>query len=275
MIDRFGTAPYAPASSVLDVIMARRADPTITYFDNETLEKLGIRESLVPRTAQALRLLDLLTDEGFVTSTFDKVISAPPGELSTALEKLIRRAYKPIFDDLDPTTATTGALEQAFAYFQPPGQRSRMVSMFQGLMRAANMTGPDEASASRVSSSSAATAAATAAAQSAAMNKTISSGATAAGRAAANGLLRSAGKTSSGRTVRWTSEAHVPAATSSSVAQHTLKLNSGGSVDISLDVDLFSLSKSDREFVMDLIDRFSEYKAAATHRKLPPPSRRE
>jgi hypothetical protein len=274
-IDRSGTAPYAPASSVLDVIMARRADPTLTYFDNQMLEALGIRESLVPRTAQALRLLDLLTDDGFVTSTFDRVVSAPPGELPSALEKLVRRAYKPIFEDLDPTVATASALEEAFAHFQPPGQRSRMVSMFQGLMRAANMTGPDDAPALRASGLSASNTTVGGAARSAAVSKAIGNGAVAASRTTTNGVLRSVSKASSGRANHWTHEADALKATSPSVARHSLKLNSGGSVDISLDVDLFSLSKADRDFVMDLIDRVSEYTAAAVRRKLPPPSRRE
>ncbi|MBT1605309.1 DUF5343 domain-containing protein [Curtobacterium flaccumfaciens] len=251
MIERFGTAPYAPASSVLDVIMARRKDPTLRYFDNEALEKLGIRESLVPRTAQALRLLDLLTDDGFVTPTFEGLISAPPGDLPRALEKLIRRAYKPIFEDLDPTVASTNALEQAFALFQPPGQRSRMVSMFQGLMRAADMTSGDDSAAVR-----AAIAAANSAARSASKSAVSRAAAV-----ATEGASRSVGKTTVNRSGRWSSEVQVPRVPNSSAAQHSLQLDSGGSVDITLDVDLFALSKSDRDFVMDLIDRITSYRA--------------
>ena len=46
------------------------------------------------------------------------------------------------------------------------------------------------------------------------------------------------------------------------VARHTLKLSSGGAVNIALDVDLFTLSRSDREFVIDLVDRITEYRAS-------------
>lgn len=42
----------------------------------------------------------------------------------------------------------------------------------------------------------------------------------------------------------------------------TLQLNSGGSLTLSLDVNLFDLNKPDRDFVMELVERVQEYETA-------------
>ena len=58
MIRPDGIAPYAPPKAVLNVLEQWRAKHVPTPITLDVLMKLGITESLAPRTHQALRLLD-------------------------------------------------------------------------------------------------------------------------------------------------------------------------------------------------------------------------
>ncbi len=133
-----GNAPYAPFSVVKSVIERHRQVklPTITP---DVLLRMGVTESLAPRSLQALRLLDLVDDQGQPTPTFEAIRKAPTEELAPRLAELVRQAYEPVFAVIDPTTATVQQIADAFRGFHPPGQRERMVSRFMGLMAYAGM----------------------------------------------------------------------------------------------------------------------------------------
>ncbi|RPE77588.1 MULTISPECIES: DUF5343 domain-containing protein [unclassified Frondihabitans] len=230
MIEMFGSAPYAPSSAVLEVIDAKKHGRKLDHLDSEALERLGIRESLVPRTLQTLRLLDLVDDAGFTTPAFSKVASFSKLESQAALRDVLRSAYAPVFEALDPTTASVGALENVFSYFQPPSQRPRMVTLFINLMKAAGMI-PEDAPQTPM-----------------------------AGRYVTHVSSSGAKRTKSTPVVNEWLEAQHDAKKPSTTQDHNLKFDSGGSVRVSLDVDLFTLSKQDRDFVMDLIDRVASYR---------------
>lgn len=231
MIELFGSAPYAPSTAVLEVIDAKKHGRKLDHLDSEALERLGIRESLVPRTLQALRLLDLIDDAGFTTPAFSKVASLSKIESQAALRDVLRSAYAPVFDALDPTTAPVGALENVFSHFQPPSQRPRMVTLFINLMKAAGMV-PEDAP----------------------QTPTV-------GRYVTQVNSPGVKRAKSVPVVNQWLEAQHATTKPSTTQDHTLKFDSGGSVRVSLNVDLFTLSKQDRDFVMDLIDRVTSYRS--------------
>lgn len=133
-----GTAPYAPTKTVITVLERHRQVglPTITV---DTLQRMGITGSLAPRTVQALKLLDLLDEHGKSTEQFEVLRKAPSDAVGTELALLLRKVYGPVFEVVDPTTATVPQIEDAFRHFTPSGQRSRMVTLFTGLMAYAGM----------------------------------------------------------------------------------------------------------------------------------------
>lgn len=49
----------------------------------------------------------------------------------------------------------------------------------------------------------------------------------------------------------------------------TIALRGGGSVTLTAQLDLFSMSESDRTFVLSLIDQLSEYEAETTEETEP------
>ena len=64
-------APYAPPSAVLEVITRYRNRGLSTPITAEVLARAGVSESLVPRTLQALQILDLVDDKGMPTDTLE------------------------------------------------------------------------------------------------------------------------------------------------------------------------------------------------------------
>lgn len=237
MLEPHGTAPYAPSSAVIAAITEKRRDPSLTRIDSDQLEQLGIRGSLVPRTLQTLRLLDLVDDDGVITPLFEELVSSP--SMSRGLQKVLRRAYAPVFEVIDPTTADGDELEAAFEQFGPAGQRPRMVTLFTNLMKAAKLI-PIEAQTAGVAKS-------VQSPRSAVAGKLVGPASSAAPRNPAS---------------RW-----AQAAAAQPTARHTLELASGGTINVTLDVNLFTLSPADREFVMGLVDRVTSYRDTKTNRK--------
>lgn len=127
-------APYAPASVVVNVITRHRA-VGIPKIDAEVLERLGVTESLRPRTLVALKTLDFYDEDGNVTPDFDALKRVSTEEFPERLAQLLTRAYKPIFEIVgDVSSASHQVIDDAFRTFEPAGQRVRMVQLFIGLM---------------------------------------------------------------------------------------------------------------------------------------------
>ncbi|MBO9051766.1 DUF5343 domain-containing protein [Curtobacterium flaccumfaciens] len=243
MIEPGGAAPYAPSSAIMRVITAKRRNKALTRFGYEELSALGIRESLVARTLQALRILELVDDDGEATEVFEGLATHSRADFSSRLGALLRRVYAPVFNVIDPTRTTQDELAEAFKQFGPPSQRSRMVTLFMHLLREARMTPSAEPRAL--------TAEAVVQLEASSEAQALISPAEVE-QATELDLTRRRPRSS------WSS--FVTAAPSGSPSRHRLKLASGGSIDIGVDVDLFSLSREDRDFVMDLVDRVTNYK---------------
>jgi len=138
-IQKQGRAPYAPGQTLLDVLAAYRDRGLQTPFDKDVLIRAGVSESLAPRTLQALQLLDLINDIGEPEPVLDGLRTAPSDEYPNRLEEAVRSAYAEVFSFVDPATATTKNVEDAFRFYEPAGQRSRMVTLFIALCEAAGI----------------------------------------------------------------------------------------------------------------------------------------
>jgi hypothetical protein len=243
VIEAGGAAPYAPWGAILTVLSAKRRDPELMRFGPQELSDLGIRESLVPRTLQSLKLLELVDEHDVATEAFDGLTTRSRADFSSKLGALVRRVYAPVFAHVDPKRATQEDIAEAFKQFGPPSQRSRMVTLFTHLLRQARMTPTGEP---RVLTAEALVQAeGTAEAQALISSKD---------------LEQASDAEVSRRRPRQSWSTLVATPPSGTPSRHRLKLSSGGNVDIALDVDLFSLSKEDRDFVMDLVDRVTNYK---------------
>lgn len=137
-IDQNGNAPYAPVKNVLDVISVHR-ERGARPITSELLLRLGIPEGNVGRTLQALRLLDLIDDQGEPLPAMQELRRASAEEYRPRLEQLIRAAYHDVFQIIDPATASSDAVDDAFRLYHPGSQRSRMVTLFMGLCEEAGI----------------------------------------------------------------------------------------------------------------------------------------
>ena len=133
-----GTAPYAPVRSVLTVIEQYRDKGIPTPITTSTLVRIGVEESLATRTLGALKILDLVGDDGEPTDTMKKIKTAPTAELHSVLTDWVRGAYKPIFTYVEPTDDVQRIADQ-FRHYEPAGQRNRMVTLFLGLCARAGL----------------------------------------------------------------------------------------------------------------------------------------
>lgn len=237
MIEPDGPAPYAPPATVMSVIQRHR-QVAVPHFDVPTLTRIGVSESLAPRTLQSLKLLQLVTDEGAPTEEFERLRKSPSAEFEQELLAIIQNAYGAVFSIVDPTSAGVEQVEDAFRHFTPAGQRGRMVTLFLGLLREAGVEGPSD----RQESTSRR------------------------GVVRPRQTTKKASVQPKSRAVD-TEELNLPLPPVATPRldngdTYRVQLESGGSVSIVVDVDLFRLSIPDREFVLDLVDRMKGYEAA-------------
>lgn len=136
------TAPYAPAATVLSVIDRARDRGLPTPVTKEVLMRAGVSDSLVPRTLQALQLLELINDDGTWTQNLETLRRAPEAEVGTRLAEIIRSVYADVFQYVDPAKDSNTQVRDAFRSYSPHGQQDRMVTLFLGLcQRAGIVTG--------------------------------------------------------------------------------------------------------------------------------------
>jgi hypothetical protein len=129
-----GRAPYAPVSVITNFI-ARHRDVGISKVDLDMLGRVGVSESLRPRTLASLKILDFYDEDGTVTEDFAALQRVSSEEFPKRLAQLLAHAYKPIFEVVgDVSHADPGMIDDAFRTFEPAGQRARMVQLFIGLM---------------------------------------------------------------------------------------------------------------------------------------------
>lgn len=135
-----GVAGYAPAAAVTKTIDRYRANGFSGQpVTDVTLQKIGVSDSLIPRTLATLKLLDLIDSDGKPTDQFDVLKNATTTDFKARLAEWLKDTYAPIFGFCDPTTATPADVEDAFRGYTPEGQRSRMANLFLGLLEYAGI----------------------------------------------------------------------------------------------------------------------------------------
>jgi hypothetical protein len=131
--------PYAPASAILEVVDRFRNRGLQSPINAEVLGRIGISESLIPRTLQALRTLDLIDEDGKPTATLDGLRLATEADFKKNLEGWMKSAYAPVFSFVDPAKDGETRIRDAFRGYNPAAQQSRMVTLFTGLCAAAGL----------------------------------------------------------------------------------------------------------------------------------------
>lgn len=134
-----GLAPYAPAATILSVIDRARDRGLPTPVTKDVLMRAGVTDSLIPRTLQALQLLELINEDGTWTQNLETLRRAPQAEMQSRFAEVIRSVYGDVFQYVDPATASATQVRDAFRSYAPHGQQDRMVTLFLGLCQRAGI----------------------------------------------------------------------------------------------------------------------------------------
>lgn len=131
--------PYSPPTAIMGVVDRYRNRGLQSPFTTEVLVRAGVSDSLIPRTLQALQVLDLINEDGTPTETLEGLRKAPAADYQNRLQEWLKGAYAEVFLFVDPTTDDADAIRDAFRNYDPVGQQSRMVTLFMGLCEAAGL----------------------------------------------------------------------------------------------------------------------------------------
>lgn len=129
-----GAAPYTTPTAVTTVIERSRGGTLPQPIDSNVLTRIGVQESLAPRTLAGLKLLGLVDEAGEPTETLEKFRLAGSDEFKSTVADWLREIYSEVFQIVgDPGQADYKRVEDAFRHYTPHGQRTRMVTLFIGL----------------------------------------------------------------------------------------------------------------------------------------------
>lgn len=127
-VERAG--PYTSPKVMADIISRHRARGLPMPINAENLARIGVSESLIPRTLASLETLDLITENGEITDTFEVLRLAPESEFKARMKEWLDAAYADVLQIADPASDNETAIHDAFRTYKPTGQRDRMVSLF-------------------------------------------------------------------------------------------------------------------------------------------------
>jgi len=131
-------APYAPGATIVNLLKRFRDKGLAFPVNSEVLVRAGVADSLVPRTLQALQLLELIDDDGQATEVLKKIRAVPEKEYQATLAAWIKQVYAEVFAFADPAGDET-QVRDAFRTYIPHGQQDRMVSLFIALCAEAGL----------------------------------------------------------------------------------------------------------------------------------------
>lgn len=131
--------PYATTGSIIDILSRYRNRGLPFPVNADVLARVGISESLIPRTLQSLKTLDLINDLGNPTETLEGIRLAPEAEYKKRLEAWLKGTYAEIFAIVDPAKDDSTRIRDAFRGYEPVGQQDRMVALFEGLCTEAGL----------------------------------------------------------------------------------------------------------------------------------------
>ena len=138
-VTKDASGPYAPTSVIVDLITRNRSRGLPFPLTTESLGRIGVSDSLISRTLQALVVLDLIDDKGNATAIFEKIRLAPESEYKQRMQEWLNGAYADVIAIVDPAQDDETKVRDAFRFYNPVGQQSRMVTLFLGLYGAAGV----------------------------------------------------------------------------------------------------------------------------------------
>ncbi len=133
------SAPYAPPATVLAVVHHFRQRELPETLPDERLGQIGVKDSVLRITKQALVFLNLLRDDGTTTDNFRALRFASDDDYLRLFRELVTSAYRDIVTIHDPESATRGQLLNAFRPYSPASQHDRMITLFLALCQEAGM----------------------------------------------------------------------------------------------------------------------------------------
>lgn len=132
--------PYAAPSNVVSVVQRARTRNLPDKIDEDFLRIVGIPDMVFGRVQEALRFLGLIGESNAPTDTFRSLSAAPDEEYKAILTGAIRNAYADDFARIDPGQDAQAQIVDAFRPYEPRSQTARMVMLFLGLCREADMS---------------------------------------------------------------------------------------------------------------------------------------
>lgn len=142
------TAPYGPATNVLQLLRRAREKGLPIKLTVKEMERVGITDDGTARKVlRTLRFLKLIDEDGNQLPLFDTFQRANSDEYTSVLAAILRDAYTDVFKIIgDPAQASDLDIDNAFRRYDPQSQRGRMVLLFQSLLREAQLRegGPTE-----------------------------------------------------------------------------------------------------------------------------------
>jgi hypothetical protein len=139
MAETAETAGYAPATGVVGIIEKCRQRTLDGPIDSALLKRIGVPDSLIKRTLNSLRFLDLVEPSGATTPTFDALVAAHPDDYQGQFAEVVKKAYSKVFAIVDPAIASPDELRNAFWGFEPRGQTDNMIRLFLALCQEAGI----------------------------------------------------------------------------------------------------------------------------------------
>src|SRR3954470_18609716 len=92
-----GNAPYAGTGTIIELIEQYRERGLSTPVNLDSLVRVGVSETIAPRTLQAWRLLELIDPEGRPTAAFEDLRKAGDDACQPRLAELLRGVYAEVF----------------------------------------------------------------------------------------------------------------------------------------------------------------------------------
>jgi Family of unknown function (DUF5343) len=248
VLQQHGPGAYAPPKAIVGALERWRDRGLPVPVTADTLLRAGVTtESLAPRTLQSLKLLGFLTDDGQPTDEFRELQKVASDQYKERLASLLRVVYADVLAHADPAQDDLERITDQFRVYEPASLRDRMVTLFIGLAEYAGII--SEVRAREVT-----------------------------GRRGAGRAKATAARTSSGRSTPPKPQSQSsgngagspapglspPGVRASGGDSRSLTLRSGGTVTLTVSLNVFDLSTDDREFVWGLIDKMRRYEQEAS-----------
>jgi hypothetical protein len=133
------SAPYVAPGVFIPLLERNRQKGLPNPLTTEALQKLGVSDSLIPRTLQAFRTLDLIGEDGRHTALLENFRRAPEADYQPMMAEWLKGAYAHALDYIDPATADDTSIRDAFRHYNPISMQPRMIGLFTSLFEAAGV----------------------------------------------------------------------------------------------------------------------------------------